>query len=107
MKNSKFLLAILVVAIGAAAFSFQTDKSTARVNRIQGVYVFVQCQPVQDYDVVGDKTTKLGSMMMGKQSIDDQLQSMIKRGRKEYGDDTFDGIITSDGNIGTFIKFKE
>ncbi|MEQ8628089.1 hypothetical protein [Ekhidna sp.] len=107
MRKWKFLLAVAVVATGAVAFTFQKDDSLARVNRIQGVYVFVQCEPVQDYDVVGDKTTKFGTALMGKQSIDDQLQSMIKRGRKDLGDDAFDGVITQDGEIGTFIKFKE
>lgn len=82
MKYAKIVtLALLVCAL----FSFRNtaDKAAATVNRVQGLYVFADCQPVADYEVLGvvkfAGTTRFGSTQY--QAIRDKL---IKRALEDY-----------------------
>lgn len=114
--KKKIISMLLIGSLSAFAISMfpanspSQDKSHAQVNRILGKYVFVLSQPVLDYDVVDDLSTQLGSALLGKKSIDDQITEMIKRGMKrqekgKIGD--FDAIITKDGKEATLIKFRD
>lgn len=106
MKNFLFLFCLICVSEAYA------QKNTSVVNRIQGLYVFTDCQPIDDYEVLGEITTeghndkdikKSGGQY---QTIRDALIKKVKQ--------TFysaDGIILSLVNGGTdkatVIKFKE
>jgi hypothetical protein len=100
---------LLLIMAATMPIAQDQDKDLARVQRIQGKYVFVMSQPTMDYEVVDDLSTGGTSLLVGKQSIDDQITNMIKRGMKrvEKGDiKDFDAIVTPDGQRGTLIKFK-
>ncbi|WP_421977164.1 hypothetical protein [Roseivirga seohaensis] len=99
----------LIMATSLPLLHNNQEKDLARVERVQGKYVFVMSQPTMDYDVVDDLSTGGTSALLGKQSIDDQIANMVKRGLKrvEKGDiKDFDAIVTPDGQRGTLIKFK-
>jgi hypothetical protein len=100
---------LLLIMAATMPIAQDQDKALARVQRVQGKYVFVMSQPTMDYEVVDDLSTGGTSLLVGKQSIDDQITNMIKRGMKrvEKGDiKDFDAIVTPDGQRGTLIKFK-
>ena len=103
---------MLLVAgmVAFSSFKFFQDKSMARAQRVQGKLVFVKCDPVEEYTVVDELTTNLSLAIGGQQKIDDQLKELIGRANKQVEKGKmgeYDGVITDDGQRGTFIKFKE
>lgn len=91
--------------IGAICMSFipQIDHSLSRANRYEGVYVFIQSQPVADYTVLGT-VKKTGFVMSGDPT--EMFETLVKRCKKQYDD--ADGIIFDDVKMehATCIKFK-
>jgi hypothetical protein len=94
-----------------ALFSFKNmedkDKSLARAEKVNGKYIFVRCEPMQDYDVafiLGDDvkiTTK-------SHSIDDQITACVEKclSISEKKGKPFDAMIYGSGQTQTAIKFK-
>lgn len=113
MKKQNLIISVLAVTLTSvmalAPNNSEPSNDTARVQRVQGKYVFVMSEPTMDYEVVEELGTGGQSVLIGKQSIDDQINNMIRRGLKKYkkGEITeFDAIVTSDGKRGALIKFK-
>lgn len=109
MKSFKTVIA-LIILLTQISFSFG-QKNIAEVNKIQGFYVFVDCQPIAEYEVLGqvnvdDKDPEIKKSGGQYQSIRDNL---IKVGRQ--ANFTADGIIIKFVNGGTdkaeIIKFKK
>lgn len=101
---SLFLLGLLNNLFG--------QKNIATVNKIQGFYIFTDSQPLADYDVIGEVTTKghndpdIRNSGAQYQSVRDYL---VKTARQVNF--AADGLILSLVNGGTdkavIIKFKE
>lgn len=102
--SKKLLLGILIAA--ALIVSFRPEgpaKSSATVNRISGLYCFIECQPVADYQVLGE-VKKTGLVWSGKAK--EMRDILVKRAMKDY--DNAEGIIFDDIAMdhATVIKFK-
>lgn len=106
MKNvSMFVLGMLVVFLVGFSFAPKQDYN-ARVDKIQGIPVYVLSEPLDDYEVV--YTEKNSSRSYSIRETVDNLVSKIrkKQDRNRIGD--FDAImISSDGLKATLIKYKE
>lgn len=109
MKSFKTILTVLIL-LTQISLSFG-QKNIAEVNKIQGFYVFVDCQPIAEYEVLGqvnvdEKDSEIKKSGGQYQSVRDNL---IKVGRQ--ANFTADGIIIKFVNGGTdkaeIIKFKE
>lgn len=79
------------------------DKALAKVNREQGYYIFIQCTPVAEYEVLGT-VKKTGIVWSG--SPEEMYKIIIRRTKKEYP--KADGIIFEDVAMehATCIVFK-
>lgn len=122
-KVSIISIALLLIAVIFLAFN-QTDqdKSLARAHRVQGKYVFVMCEPVNDYEIVKQVNTRMSYRITIKPSseysfdmemiftmegmIEDIIERLIIMEREnKIGE--FDGLIIGKGETGTLIKFIE
>lgn len=109
--NIKFLSIIVLIVIGQLNTSYGQN-NIAQVNKIQGFYIFTDSQPLAEYDVIGEVTSKghndddINNSGAQYQPVRDYL---IKTARQvNY---TADGLILSLVTGGTdkaaIIKFKE
>jgi len=78
------------------------DNSIASVNKNQGKYVFLYCEPVNEYDMVFKMNAGglFGAMMTLQQKVD---RMMKKAGKKNI---QYDGVIFSNSSQDMCIKFK-
>ena len=100
----KRVLAILIIACFAlVAFKQEKEKGLARVERVDGYYVFIQSEPLGEYDVLGS-VKKTGIVISG--SPTEMFNTLMKRMKKDYP--KADGIIFQDINMehATCIQFK-
>ena len=112
MNNTFFLerfagvLILLCIALltlaGFMVVDLTSDKSLANVNQVQGVYLFVQCKPVNEYTFQGN--IKSGLTMSGKP--DELFNNVVKQAKKKFPD--CDAIIFTDATLekADCIKFK-
>jgi hypothetical protein len=107
--NKKILLAFCLILISSKVFS---QNNIAVVNKIQGFYIFTDCQPISEYDVVGEVTTEGQNdpeIKRSKGQYQPIRDYLITAARKvNY---TADGLVLSFVNGGNdkalIIKFKE
>jgi len=100
-----FTICATLSLIAALAFTTQTEnkKDLARVNRVEGYYIFIQCAPIAEYDVLGT-VKKTGVTWSG--SPEEMYRTLLKRMKKDYP--KADGIIFDDVAMehATCIQFK-
>ena len=82
-----FLFCALAGIVFASYSPQQAGKDSAVVDRIEGLYVFVDSKPVMDTEYLG--TVKAGSGMgkafsMSSQEYEDRRNKMIKKVKEEY-----------------------
>ena len=81
-----------------------SDKPLARVRKINGLFVFTDCEPVNDYDIVERESATFGF----KADYGSIRNKLIKKAIKDYPD--ADGVILQFTTGGTdravVIKFK-
>ena len=89
------------------------NKDLARVKSINGVLVFALCEPVNDYEVVIEKSggAKVGSYLSGglaNKGIEGDLTQFVRRIQKGADEEgkTIDAIIYNAGKRAIGIKFK-
>ena len=91
--------------------AFEDDpKQMAKVEQIQGKYVFVLSQPVEPFEVVEELNTVVSALADREKDIRDLVEEMVKRGikKEEKGKiQAFDAIITENGEVGKLIRFKK
>lgn len=85
------------------------EKSLANVRKVQGKYMFTDCEPVSSYEAVG--TVKIG-MVWDNSSINDvpEIQSQaLKRAERLAKKERleFDGLIINATDDITLIKWKD
>jgi hypothetical protein len=107
----KILLTFLIFTI---YHTHAQEKGTAKVRRVDGLDVYLYCEPLAEYDVL-DKVTAFwnwGADEYGRSSIDDVVRTMIKRARKKNknfdkkGESTAEGIIIDDNDDGVMIRYR-
>ena len=103
----KIIFSILIItAVGFSAKHTTSDKATATVNQVQGVYLFIDSKPVAAYEYLGTVDTK-GITTSNPQYIVIR-DKLIKRIKKDWP--AADGVIFSFNAGGRdhadAIKFK-
>jgi len=93
------------VAVLTSSFirSGEQDPSAAKVDQVEGIYVFMLSKPTAAYETLGS-IEKKGIVASGKPS--EMLQLMVKKAKKEYP--TTQGIIftATDMYKADCVKFK-
>lgn len=99
------MIAVLFIAFAAVSF-IQDNKGIAKVQRVQGYYIYAMSEPVTDYDVIGTVKGKT----VGSHEFDKLLEQVVKNVQKDYPDADgilFDGAIKQSHNTKvSVIKFK-
>lgn len=100
MKKS--ILLIVILSLLSNAYSQEIDYKLARTGEfVLGVYVFVHCDPINEYDYVG----KLKKFDLTKSSSK-EVEKIITKAKKKHPH--FDGMIfKKDFDHVELIKFKE
>src|SRR5690606_2182710 len=100
------ILAALVL-IGLIAATTNEENDLARAQRINGKYVFVMCDPLQEYEIIETVSTSVSALLAGQQSISEQIKEMVNKAvrRERKGKFEFDAIVTQDGDNAVLIKF--
>jgi hypothetical protein len=101
----KRVISILIAVAAIALFSFKTpaDKSAAKVDQQQGIYVFMLSKPTAEYEYLGSVSKSLA--WTGKP--EEMLNSMLKKVKKDYP--KADGLIFTSIEMdkADAVKFKE
>jgi len=105
---TRIFIAALVFILVCASQGFipkpnNYDKDMARVTKYQGLYVFMQCQPLGEYQELGT-VKKTGIVWNGDPT--EMYETLVKKAKKNYDD--AQGIIFDDVKMehATVIKFK-
>jgi hypothetical protein len=108
-QHMKITILAALVLIGSIAATTSEENDLARVQRISGKYVFIMCEPLQEYEVVETVNTSVSTMLAGQQSISDQVKEMVNKAlrRERKGKFEFDALVTEDGDSAILIKFKD
>lgn len=86
----------------------------ARVRRINGIYAFILCEPLIDYNVIATVTggTKGKSLVTGglvnngiEEDVTQLAKKMQKKAKKKK--QAYDAIVYSNGKSGIGVEFKE
>jgi hypothetical protein len=77
------------------------DNSIARVFRVNGKFVFIECEPINEFNIVSNIKVKFQSTR--QQTIDEILKKAFKEERKGK---EFDGILFGSTTYDNSIKFK-
>ena len=123
MKTLLTIVALIFTLNAAAQDTLISRKGLARVDKRQGIEIYVLSEPQRAYDVVyrvtnydwqdfmnsvsdltgGEKTERCKSLPENLDILISNTISMSQRKKKGF---QFDAIITEDGTTGTCIKFK-
>ena len=114
-SSSKFykamvaLMAVFSVLMLTAMISeirqHDKDLSLARVQKMSGKYIFLSCEPLNDYDVAFEiKGFTLGNFDTPDEIANFVVKNALKISGKEHKD--FDGVVVGSGKVDIAIKFK-
>ena len=93
-----------------------TGTDMARVQKKQGIPIFIRSEPVTPYEVTGkvtnDDALTWANAFTGEETVrtlDENIDVLLNNANRKAkkGKFLFDAIITDDGTTGTCIKFKE
>lgn len=106
----KLFLTIIAITFYSSLFA-QTSitNDLARVNKVNGIEVYVMSEPLRDYETVSDVGTglKAESLLTGgiiNKSISERIGQFVHKAKKENSD--IDAVIYSNGKRVIGIKFK-
>lgn len=106
MKIKTFISTCALVAIHLFSFG---QNNVAKVNQVQGFYVFSDCQPLATYEALGEVSTEFSKEISGLDQYQPVRDFLIKKARQMYY--KADGIIldfTYKGNVrAVIVKFNE
>ena len=89
----KLFFSILLLILSFSTFS-QEDYATAKAGfRVQGVYIFVACEPIHKYDYVATVKAKVTWSGLSSESF----EKAIKKAKKKYK--YFNGLIFHDSDL--------
>ncbi|MCI5057327.1 MAG: hypothetical protein MRY83_14525 [Flavobacteriales bacterium] len=117
MKNLTLNFAALIAFMLFSQLS-NAQSPCATPQKINGVAVYVMSEPTEDYDVVGNVNTMGAQTLMALASdnstdalnIKDLTTNLVNRALRKLRKgklQQFDAIITTTGDSGTCIKFKQ
>lgn len=95
-----------IIITATLSFKLIQEKSIAKVQKIQGVYIFIKSEPQMEYEILGS----MKGPTFGSHEFDELLDGVIKKQKKEFPQADgilFDGSIKQTHNTTvTIIKFK-
>ena len=90
----KLIYVIVCLTIfGFSFINYEPKYSTAEVEQIEGIYIFTDCKPINEYIYMG--TVKGPSVSAGSSQYTNVRDNLIRRAKKEYP--------TAQGLIFTFV----
>ena len=110
----RILLSLIVLVISQVVFA---QKNRAKVQKVNGVEVYVMNEPLREYEVVSEESDFLSTVEWGSiatsglinesasAKIGKMVKGIVKVARKK--DIDFDAIIYSNGKTAVAIKFTE
>lgn len=106
MKNLfPFIAGLALISLFSFKTLYDARKNTAEVEQMEGLFIFVDSKPVQEYEFLGTEKITIG---LGSGQYTDIRNKLIKKVKKEYP--TADGVLIHFSNGGTdkadAIKFK-
>jgi len=109
MKKISTLLiaAALVLSLG---FKAKDEEGLARVNKVQGIEVYILSEPVRDYEVISDVSTGISttSAVTGglvNETIADKVSNFVRKAMKQNS--RIDAVVYSSGKRIVGIRFKD
>jgi len=110
MRRVIFFIVVFMFSIVVFGQIPQKDTELGRVKKINGIEVFVMCEPLQDYTVIVDVATgiKAESMLTGglvNKSISGRIEQFVNKALKDAPN--IDAIIYSSGRKVVGIKYKD
>lgn len=107
MKTLYSLFLLFMLAGGLVSFMPEKDKlGLCKVQKVNGVEAYIMCEPVNDYEMLGDaknglQTTSLLTGGLINESIAEKVAKFVKQAQKQHP--TMDGVVYSAGKrIGAF-----
>lgn len=104
MKAFSILTLSILLLLSVPSFAQEADKSLAKADIQQGLYIFMLSKPVSDYEYLGS-IKKGGFVWTGKPT--EMLNIMIRRAKRDYPDADAIIITTISMDMADVIKFKE
>lgn len=109
MKNTLIFSSGVLLSL---MFAFSTkssdakDYSMGRVTRMSGKYIFINCEPVNDYEVVYEvKTVLLGGVTSTNAMVDAVMVNAKKMEKKDPK--PYDALIIGSNKYDLAVKFKD
>lgn len=106
----KIIFLVTIIISNSAVYSQTDETELARVKRMNGVEIYIMCEPLREYEVVVDINTgaKAESILTGgliNKSISGRVEQFINRAKKE--NENFDAIVYTSGKRIVGVKFKD
>jgi len=103
-----FTFGIIISLLFAFNSSQDKDNSLGRVQKMTGKYVFMYCEPTNDYDVAFEIKSPAVVWKSPDATPDGIANFVVKRAMKISEEDNkdFDGVVIGSGKIDIAIKFK-
>ncbi len=109
MKKQLLALSGAVLLVAGAWRVAEADKALARVEQVQGLYVFTDSRPVAEYDYLGTVNAPGVVMSSSQMQYPPVRDALIKRGRQKYPE--ANGIIlhfvSGSSDKADLIRFKQ
>lgn len=112
----KYLFTTLLTVIALHCTAQIDSSALARVKKMQGIEIYIQCEPLRKYEVTGsvnnenaiDVLNAISGTETEKRTIKKMIDVLIDNAnrKKKKGKVSFDAILTEDGETGTLIKFQ-
>ncbi len=94
---------------GFLIFSFNTeapkDYSLAKVSKVSGKYIFMESEPMQEYEIVYELKCFVGGFN-SPNDIVEYVDKLAKKQEKNIGKE-YDALIIGSGKYDLAIKFKK
>lgn len=104
MKTSLILIISVLLLLSVPSFAQEIDKSLAKADIQQGLYIFMLSKPANEYEYLG--SIKKGGFVISGQPKE-MLNIMIRRTKKDYPDADAIIITTLSMDMADVVKFKE
>lgn len=104
MKASIILTISILLLLSVSSFAQEADKSLAKADIQQGLYIFMLSKPVSEYEYLGSLHKK-GLVWTGQPK--EMLNIMIRRTKREYPEADAIVITNLSMDMADVIKFKE
>lgn len=104
MKRFSILTILILLLFSAPSFAQEADKSLAKADIQQGLYIYMLSKPVSEYEYLG--SIKKGGFVISGQPKE-MLNIMIRRTKRDYPDADAIIITTLSMDMADVIKFKE